>query len=183
MKKLTLLLSLLLTLAAWTAQAQDHPAKLDKAKSATREKLQTREQLPEKLPDLEEEARLAREAGIPDQDLKMVMNEARERKLSHQETGAILRESRLACELNGPIDNLGAFVKTRLDEGLRGPDLARAIQEEHKLHGKGQAAREKAQKALKAGQEKARGEAEAAGELKARGQGQMKKKGDGGKQK
>lgn len=139
MKKWTMLMALLLTLCVWTAQAQDAPAKLNKAKTATKEKVQTQEKLPAKIPDVQEEARLAREAGIPDEDVKMIMTQARERNLSPEETGAILREGRLARQENGPVDNLGLFVKARLDEGLRGPDLAQAIQQEHKLHGKGQA--------------------------------------------
>jgi len=42
-----------------------------------------------------------------------------------------------SAEEHGPVDNFGAFVKSKLAEGLRGRDLADAIAIEHKVRGKG----------------------------------------------
>jgi hypothetical protein len=79
----------------------------------------------------------AREAGIPEEDVAEVLKEAHERGLSPEETEAVLAESTEAVKESGPVDNFGAFVQSKLDEGLRGQELAAAIHEEHRLHGKG----------------------------------------------
>jgi hypothetical protein len=44
-----------------------------------------------------------------------------------------------AIREHGPVDNFGAFVQRRLDEGLRGRDLADAIRAEHAAHGRARA--------------------------------------------
>ena len=79
----------------------------------------------------------ARAAGIPEEEVKDVLEGARDRGLTPEETEEVLSESTAAVEESGPVDNFGAFVQARLDEGLRGKELAAAIHEEHKLHGKG----------------------------------------------
>jgi hypothetical protein len=81
-------------------------------------------------------SREAREAGIPEEEVKEVLEGARERGLSPGETEEVLAESTAAVKESGPVDNFGAFVETKLDEGLRGKELAAAIHEEHRLHGK-----------------------------------------------
>lgn len=79
----------------------------------------------------------AREAGIPEEEVKDVLEGARDRGMTPKETEEVLTESTAAVEESGPVDNYGAFVQARLDEGLRGKELAAAIHQEHKLHGKG----------------------------------------------
>ena len=86
------------------------------------------------LPGVTEDAR---EAGVPDEDIRIILEEADKRELPPLETEAILREGSDATRESGPIDNFGAFVQERLDEGLRGQDLAAAIHAEHKMRGKG----------------------------------------------
>jgi hypothetical protein len=87
------------------------------------------------LPDAAQEAR---EAGVAEEDVQIILQEADRRALPPAETEFILQEGSRAARENGPVDNFGAFVQSRLDEGLRGRDLAAAIQEEHRLRGKGQ---------------------------------------------
>jgi hypothetical protein len=86
------------------------------------------------LPDAAQEAR---EAGVAEEDVQIILQEADRRALPPAETEFILQEGSRAARENGPVDNFGAFVQSRLDEGLRGRDLAAAIQEEHRLRGKG----------------------------------------------
>jgi hypothetical protein len=86
------------------------------------------------LPGRAEEAR---EAGVPEEDVRVILEESAERGLPPAETEVILQETTTAVRENGPVDNFGAFVQARLAEGLRGRDLAAAIHEEHRLRGKG----------------------------------------------
>lgn len=91
----------------------------------------------QKATELIKTSREAREAGIPEEEVTEVLEGARERGLSAEETQEVLAESTAAVEESGPVDNFGAFVQAKLDEGLRGKELATAIHEEHKKHGKG----------------------------------------------
>jgi|GEM_PF-6015785 len=79
----------------------------------------------------------AREAGIPAEDVAQVLEISRDQGFSPEETQEVLVVSTEAVEESGPVDNFGAFVQARLAEGLRGQELAAAIHEEHRLHGKG----------------------------------------------
>ena len=79
----------------------------------------------------------AREAGIPEEEVAEVLKGAHERGLSPGETEEILAESTATTDEFGPVDNFGAFVEAKLDEGLRGQELAAAIHEEHRQRGKG----------------------------------------------
>ena len=125
--KFLLLFSMVLVLAT-PALAQDEaePAKeltiLERAQRAA---------------ELIQASQEARSAGIPEEEVKEVLEGARDRGLTPDETEAVLSESTAAVEESGPVDNFGAFVQARLDDGLRGKELAAAIHEEHKLHGKG----------------------------------------------
>ena len=85
------------------------------------------------LPGIAEEAR---EAGVPEEDIRIIIEESEKQDLPPLETEVILREGRDAARENGPIDNFGAFVQERLRGGLRGQDLAAAIHAEHKARGK-----------------------------------------------
>ena len=127
--KFLLLFSMVLILATPTlALAQDEaeptrePTLLERAQRAA---------------ELIQASQEARTAGIPEEEVKEVLEGARHRGLTPEETEEVLSESTAAVEESGPVDNFGAFVQARLDEGLRGKELAAAIHEEHKLHGKG----------------------------------------------
>lgn len=125
--KFLLLFSMVLALAA-PALAQDEaePAKeltiLERAQRAA---------------ELIQASQEARSAGIPEEEVKEVLEGARDRGLTPEETEEVLSEATAAVEESGPVDNFGAFVQARLDDGLRGKELAAAIHQEHKLHGKG----------------------------------------------
>lgn len=86
------------------------------------------------LPGITQEAR---RAGIPDEDIAEVIDVARERDLPPEERREILEGATEVARETGPIDNFGAFVQSRLAEGLRGRALADAIRAEHQLRGKG----------------------------------------------
>ncbi len=87
--------------------------------------------------DLPRVAEEARESGVADEDIRIILKEAGDRKMAPAETESILRECGAAARESGPVDNFGAFVQSRLAEGMHGPELAAAIHEEHRLHGKG----------------------------------------------
>lgn len=87
-----------------------------------------------RLPGITQEAR---RAGIPDEDIAEVIDVARERDLPPEERREILEGATEVARETGPIDNFGAFVQSRLAEGLRGRALADAIRAEHQLRGKG----------------------------------------------
>lgn len=86
------------------------------------------------LPRVAEEAR---REGVPEGDIQVVIDASRERRLPAHETREVLEQTTEAVKANGPIDNFGAFVRARLDQGLRGRDLAEAIRVEHRARGKG----------------------------------------------
>ena len=50
------------------------------------------------------------------------------------------KEQSRAIDEHGPTDNFGAFVQSKLDQGLRGRELSDAIRAEHAAHGKGKGA-------------------------------------------
>ena len=91
----------------------------------------------QKLAELITTSEDARQAGIPEEEVAEALEGARERGLSADEAEAVLAESTAAVNESGPVDNFGAFVQSKLDEGLRGKELADAIHEEHRRHGKG----------------------------------------------
>ena len=138
MRKFTLFILLPLLLVFGLAQAQD----TEQAKQKLEEKTRTVKEAVDvdhllgvmKLPD---ETREAREAGIPEKEVRQVVEEARKRGLSAEETGAILREGGKATRENGCVEGFGAFVRERLDKGMRGRELSDAIHAEHQLRGKG----------------------------------------------
>lgn len=81
-------------------------------------------------------AEKARESGVSKEDIRIILDEAGSRKLPPAETGAILQECGAAAKENGPVENFGDYVRSCLNEGLRGKDLAAAIHEEHRRRGK-----------------------------------------------
>jgi hypothetical protein len=79
----------------------------------------------------------ARTLGVPESDIRAILDRARERRVPAADVTELFEHENRAIREHGPVDNFGAFVQRRLDEGLRGRDLAEAIRAEHAAHGKG----------------------------------------------
>src|SRR5688572_21405597 len=79
----------------------------------------------------------SRTLGVPDSDIRAILDRARERRVRAADVNELFEHENRAIREHGPVDNFGAFVQRRLDEGLRGRDLAEAIRAEHAAHGKG----------------------------------------------
>ena len=112
----------IVALLAWSAGAQEPEAAADPLVTAI--------QLPVT-------AHALRTQGVPDEDVRVALRSSRDKGLKPSETEEVLKEADAAVKAHGPVDNFGAFVQARLDEGLRGKDLAAAIRAEHEAHGKG----------------------------------------------
>jgi len=82
----------------------------------------------------------ARQAGVPDQQVREALSEVRNRGIGAGDAQIVLEEEVRCVKEDGPIDNFGAFVRSGLDRGLRGRDLASAIRAEHAARGKGKGA-------------------------------------------
>jgi hypothetical protein len=80
---------------------------------------------------------IRRRGGIPEEEVRVVVDEARRKNIPANETRDVLKEADNAIRDHGPVDNFGAFVKARLDAGLRGRALAQAIRQEHARRGIG----------------------------------------------
>ncbi len=120
------------------------------------------------LPGIAEEAR---EAGVPEEDIRIIIEESEKQDLPAGETEAILRNGSDATRENGPIDNFGAFVQERLRSGMRGQELSAAIHAEHKARGKG--------KGKGQGQDKGQGKGQGKGKDNDGGKGHGHKHGNG----
>lgn len=87
-------------------------------------------------------ARDLRVSGVPDKDVSDVLGVLSNRKVRPEDARVILKEEADAARQHGPVDNFGAFVQSKLDQGLRGRELAAAIRAEHAARGiKGAAGR------------------------------------------
>ncbi len=86
---------------------------------------------------LPREAQECRRKGVTDADMKETLRAAKRKGLKADETADLTSEQRKAIDEHGPVDNFGAFVQSKLDEGLRGRELAAAIRAEHAKRGKG----------------------------------------------
>jgi len=78
----------------------------------------------------------ARADGVPDAQVKTALDAMRSAKLRPDEARQVIEDERTARKANGPVDNFGAFVQTKLAAGLRGRQLANAIKAEHVARGK-----------------------------------------------
>jgi len=87
-----------------------------------------------RLPTVTREARML---GVSDRDVRDILNSGRERRVRAGSMAELFAAENDAIRQHGPIDNFGAFVQSKLDAGLRGRDLAAAIQAEHGARGKG----------------------------------------------
>lgn len=124
-----------------------------------------------RLPFLAQEAR---EVGVTEGTIQSVLGNSREHRLPPEETAVILGETTSAVRGYGPVDNFGAFVQEALERGLRGRELANAIQAEHRARGKGPGKDHDRERGKGQGQEKGQGQGQGQeeGQDKGRGQGQ-----------
>lgn len=87
--------------------------------------------------ELPSAAQSLRDKGVDKAQVKEAVQAAKGRKLKAREARDLMKDTGAAVDEHGPVDNFGAFVKGKLDAGLRGKDLAAAIREEHVVRGKG----------------------------------------------
>jgi hypothetical protein len=72
----------------------------------------------------------AREAGVPDTQVRDILGVLRRTRLPADDAWRVLDEEVRVVREGGPKDNFGAFVQTQLDAGLRGG--SRGDSEEHR---------------------------------------------------
>jgi len=87
-----------------------------------------------RLPAATQESRVL---GVPESDIRSIFDAGREQGLPIGTLTGVFEEANTSVREHGPVDNFGAFVQSRLREGLRGRELAAAIRAEHAAHGKG----------------------------------------------
>jgi len=85
------------------------------------------------LPGTAEEAA---ESGVPEEDVEKVLKTAQEDGISPADTQVVM-EGGAAAAREGEYKNFGKFVNAKLEEGLRGRELAEAIHAEKAARGKG----------------------------------------------
>jgi hypothetical protein len=78
----------------------------------------------------------ARSEGLSNRDVREALDAMRTAKVPARDAQMVFDEERIARRTNGPVDNFGAFVQSKLHAGLRGRDLAAAIKAEHAARGK-----------------------------------------------
>lgn len=123
MSKHILRAGLLLLLSAMPAAAQDSgPTALSTIIQAM--------QLPT-------QAKQSRALGVPESDLLSILTHARQNQIPAATISDLLWQENDAIRKHGRIDNFGAFVQSKLDQGLRGKELAAAIHAEHAARGMG----------------------------------------------
>jgi hypothetical protein len=86
---------------------------------------------------LPEETREARVLGVPERDIRTILGTAREQRVPLGVLHEVLVIQNEAVREHGPVDNFGAFVQSKLKQGMRGRDLSAAIRAEHAAHGIG----------------------------------------------
>lgn len=79
----------------------------------------------------------ARQAGVPEETVRGVLDIFRRRDLPADEAVLVVQEEVDAVHAGGPKDNFGGFVQRQLEAGLRGRALAEAIRAEHQARGIG----------------------------------------------
>lgn len=124
----SLILIALLTGTALPVAAQDSTAASEAQRA--RERILTALGIPRRAEEI-------RKAGAPDSSVSTILDILNKKRLPPEEVDEILVAERDAVREHGPTDNFGAFVQARLDQGLRGRELAAAIRAEHAARGKG----------------------------------------------
>ena len=134
-----LLLSVVVAMAPMAqAQITKSPvvAATSEAVAAPEQAVPSKDQLMGAL-SLPERAEQLRELGVPKEDVADAIRGTKESGLGATEAAETLESAQEAVKEHGPIDNFGAFVTGKVQEGLRGKDLAAAIKSEHQNRGKG----------------------------------------------
>jgi hypothetical protein len=79
----------------------------------------------------------ARQAGVPDSAIRVVLDQIRRRGLPAGDAQEAVEAETEAIRAGAPKDNFGAFVQAQLAAGKRGRALAEAIRAEHARQGHG----------------------------------------------
>lgn len=87
--------------------------------------------------DLPRVMQRAREAGIPDSSIRGVMDRMRQRGIPAEEATSAVELEVETVERGGDRNNFGSFVRTQVESGLRGRELAAAIRAERERRGMG----------------------------------------------
>jgi hypothetical protein len=109
-----------------------------------------------KMTKLPQKAQEVRDKGVPAPEMKEALEAARAKGVKAHEMADLTDEQSKAIDQHGRIENFGSFVKSKLNEGLRGRELAAAIREEHAKRGIGHQGKGKGQDKDKAGKPKDR---------------------------
>lgn len=91
------------------------------------------------LPSIVDSVR--RRGGIPERDVRVVLDDARRRRIPAADTRDVLKQTDESIKEHGPVNNFGAFVQGRLAAGQRGQTLAQSIRAEHARRGIGKGKR------------------------------------------
>lgn len=83
----------------------------------------------------------ARAAGIPDSSVRGILAEMRRRGVPAADAEPALAMEVDAVEAGGKPDNFGAFVRSQVEAGVRGRELAERIRAERQARGLGPARR------------------------------------------
>jgi hypothetical protein len=139
---------LALGIACVPAWAQSAPAGQPPrtADQSQRDRVLEATKLPHKAQDI-------RDKGVPQGEVKEALDAARSKRVHAGEMSQVADGASRDIDQHGRIDNFGHFVKGKLDQGLRGRELAAAIHDEHARRGMGP------NKAGKANQGRGRGNA------------------------
>lgn len=114
-----------LALAAPPALAAQDGALLDKVRTAMNLPVRTAE---------------ARDAGVPDERVRSTVWDIFRSGVPAEDATRIFDEEVRIVREGGSKDNFGAFVRSRVEAGLRGRELAEAIHAEHARRGMGKPA-------------------------------------------
>ncbi len=87
--------------------------------------------------DLPARAQALRDGGVDADEVRQALMAAMEARLSAAAAASLLDASLGPVQEHGPVPAFGAFIKEQLDAGLRGEELASAIQAEHAKRGIG----------------------------------------------
>jgi hypothetical protein len=87
-----------------------------------------------RLPTLAHETRTR---GVPDEDVKVALASMKEANVPPEDAIETFKATVASIDEKGPVENFGAFVQSKVKEGLRGPQLAKAIRDEHEKRGIG----------------------------------------------
>ncbi|MBN1944420.1 MAG: hypothetical protein JW797_02035 [Bradymonadales bacterium] len=83
-----------------------------------------------------------REMGLGEADLVLMLGALRDNRVAAGEAARVLNETARSMRRYGRVDNFGTFVTEQIRQGMRGRELAEAIQQEHMTRGQGRRSRD-----------------------------------------